>query len=196
MSFTSPAPGARVCSRIVALALSCILYSAAGSADPEERPEPQIPRNIRLDAWLTPVVASMLRDSPTFRAQCARLQDVTRVRITVTMTPRGASRERTCRAECVIRRYEYGFVDAVVRLPSTSHATELIAHELEHVLEYLEGVNYQAVSRRHSHEVWRISDGRFETARAIDAGRQVAAEMARSRSARLSRNGHVDATRP
>jgi hypothetical protein len=184
MSFTTPAPSARVCSRIVALTLSCILSFAAGSVDPEERSEPQIPRNVRIDSWLRPILASMLRDSPTFREQCARLGDVARLRLTVTRAAGASCHERTCRAHCVIRRYEYGFVDAVVRLRSASQATELIAHEFEHVLEFLEGVNYQAVSERNSEEVWRLADSRFETARAIDVGRQVAAEVGRSRSAR------------
>lgn len=85
-----------------------------------------------------------------------------------------------------MKRYQYGFIDATVRLRSLPQAEELIAHELEHVLEYIDGVNLREAWRRDPREVWLGADGRFETARAIDTGRRVAAELTRSRSARLT----------
>lgn len=93
-------------------------------------------------------------------------------------------------------RYEYGFIDAAVRLRLVGQAAELVAHEFEHVLEYVEGLNYRAAAQHQSGQVWMVSGGHFETTRAIAAGRRVATEMARSRSARLSRPSQVDATRP
>jgi hypothetical protein len=169
-----------------ALALACILSAATGDADPDQRPLSSIPKNIRVDSALITVVDSMLLHSPTFRAQCARLQDVTCLRIRLSVDLKRIGRRNSSRADCAIRRYEYGFIDATVQLRSLSQTAELIAHEFEHVLEYLEGVDHRAESRRDHREVWMVEDSRFETTRAIDAGRRVAAEVARSRSARVN----------
>jgi hypothetical protein len=158
-----------------ALALACILWVS-----------PALPVNIRIDSALTNIVHDMLLHSPIFRGQLARLQTVTRVRIRLTVDLRGIGHRTASRAECEMRRYEYGFVDATVRLRSISQAEELIAHELEHVLEYIDGVNLRAAWRRDPGKVWLGDDGRFETARAIDTGRRVAAELTRNRSARVT----------
>jgi hypothetical protein len=157
------------------LALACILSAA-----------PPIPGNISVDSALAGLVDDMLLHSPTFRAQCARLQGVTRLRIRLSIDGRGACERTGNRADSVITRYEYGFIDVTVRLRSLSHQAELIAHEFEHVLEYVEGVDHRAESRRNHREVWKVEESRFETTRAIDAGRRVAAEVARSRSARVN----------
>jgi hypothetical protein len=52
-------------------------------------------------------------------------------------------------------------------------APELIAHEMEHILEQLEGVDLQA----RGGVVWKSGDTAFETSRAIEAGRQAAREV-------------------
>jgi hypothetical protein len=156
-------------------ALACILSAA-----------PPIPGNIGVDSALAGLVDDMLLHSPTFRAQCARLQSVTGLRIRLSIDGRRACQRTSSRADSVMRRYEYGFIDVTVRLRSLSHQAELIAHEFEHVLEYVEGVDHRAESRRTPREVWAVEQSRFETTRAIDAGRRVAAEVARSRSARVN----------
>jgi hypothetical protein len=158
-----------------ALALACILWIA-----------PALPPNIHVDSALTNIVHDMLLHSPIFRGQCARLQRVTRVRIRLTVDLRGIGHRTSSRAESELKRYQYGFIDATVRLRSIPQAEELIAHELEHVLEYIDGVKHREAWRRDPREVWLGADGRFETARAIDTGRRVAAELTRSRSARLT----------
>jgi len=53
---------------------------------------------------------------------------------------------------------------------------ELIAHELEHVLERLEGVNFLLGAQVRGSGI-SLSGGTFETTRAIDAGRRVAREV-------------------
>jgi hypothetical protein len=158
-----------------ALALACILWIS-----------PALPPNIHVDSALTNIVDDMLLHSPIFRGQCARLQRVMRVRVRLTVDLRGIGHRTSGRAESELKRYQYGFVDATVRLRSIPQAEELIAHELEHVLEYIDGVNHREAWRRDPREVWLCADGRFETARAIDTGRRVAAELTRSRSARLT----------
>jgi hypothetical protein len=54
-------------------------------------------------------------------------------------------------------------------------AVELIGHELEHVVEYVEGVKLLMEARRGSRVT--LLAGAFETERAVDAGRRVAREV-------------------
>jgi hypothetical protein len=67
-----------------------------------------------------------------------------------------------------------GVIVARVRVRLGPDAIELIAHELEHVLERVEGVKYlmDVGSSKAS-----VSGGAFETPRAIDAGRRVAVQV-------------------
>jgi hypothetical protein len=71
----------------------------------------------------------------------------------------------------------------MVYVPPVDAAIELVAHELEHVLERARGQDSAAESRRRDSGVWRAFDG-FESQRAIDMGRQVAREVEESRRAR------------
>jgi hypothetical protein len=70
----------------------------------------------------------------------------------------------------------------MVYVPPVGAAIELVAHELEHVLERARGQDFAAESRRRDSGVWRAFDG-FESQRAIDMGRQVAREVEASRVA-------------
>ncbi len=54
----------------------------------------------------------------------------------------------------------------------------LIAHEFEHILEQLDGVDLPSMAARPATGVHAVaSSGRFETDRAIAAGRQVEREV-------------------
>ncbi len=66
-------------------------------------------------------------------------------------------------------------MSAQVYLRPDLGVTEFIAHELEHIVEQLDGVDLKAQAG--NGEVWRTGDGAFETRRAIDSGRRVAREM-------------------
>ena len=63
-----------------------------------------------------------------------------------------------------------------MRVGSRTDAIELIAHELEHILEFAAGTNYQSRSVLEPGSVWALRDGTFETARAVDAGLRVRRE--------------------
>jgi hypothetical protein len=76
-----------------------------------------------------------------------------------------------------MRRYSSGLLLAVVMIPPHGDYAELVAHELEHVLEQMEGVNLAALARSGSGAVKRRPDGAYETARALNAGLAVAAEL-------------------
>jgi Tol biopolymer transport system component len=79
------------------------------------------------------------------------------------------------RARTVLGRKDSSLASANVYLKPSLDAPELIAHELEHILEQLDGVDLQAQAG--NGVVWKSGDGDFETRRAIEAGRRVAREI-------------------
>jgi hypothetical protein len=137
-----------------------------------------MPTNIIVDPRLEPIVVRMLDRSPTFRDQSQYLGAVRLLRVRVfvhpSLTPFGQS---TCRANAMLRKYQYGRIDALIRISAREDATELIAHELEHVREYIDGVRFGFLAARLSTKVWQTGSGHYETTRAIAVGRRVAEEV-------------------
>ncbi len=58
-----------------------------------------------------------------------------------------------------------------------SDLIELIAHEVEHIIEQLDGLDLARLARLAPVTVWATGDQRFETQRATQMGRLVAAEV-------------------
>jgi hypothetical protein len=160
----------------------CLALLVAGLLTSDER-EWSLPANVIVDDSLASVVVEMLRGSHTFQRQCQRLGSIRELRVRVSVEPEIRTAARSdCNARCVIERYQYGRIEARVRLLTLMNPERLIAHELEHVREYVEGVNYLATSVQYPRRVWVTLPGQYETARAIAAGEQVASEMSRYRS--------------
>ena len=107
--------------------------------------------------------------SVTFRKQCRKLEAARAVVIV-------QSSQQTSQAEARIGISCEGITVARVRVRRSANAVELIAHELEHVLERLEGVNFLLGAQVRGSGI-SLSGGTFETTRAIDAGRRVAREV-------------------
>ena len=77
-------------------------------------------------------------------------------------------------------------MEADVQLGPSADPVKLIAHEFEHILEQLDGVDLASMATRVATGVHMVpGSGHFETERAIAAGRQVASEVRRGRA----RNG-------
>jgi Tol biopolymer transport system component len=135
----------------------------------------------------------MWQASPTFRGQWRRLAAGTGVRVSVLVEdlPRPAS---SSRARTVLRHQDGSLVSAHVYLKPSLDAAELIAHELEHILEQLDGVDLQAQAG--NGVVWESDTGVFETRRAIEAGRRVAREITTGSGVtdlrHLPRENHAD----
>jgi hypothetical protein len=117
--------------------------------------------------------------SPTLRRQCRELADAGSVVVLEWTT----TLDSQSRASTRIGTDRTGTVVAMVSVPPVSRAIELLAHELEHVLERTRGVDLAAESRRPGSGVWKAFGG-FETQRAIDVGRRVASEVEESRRKR------------
>lgn len=141
------------------------------------------PRNIIVQEELRPLVAQLWEGSPTFRAQCLKIGEHKMYRVALVRDP-ALNLNRSCRAQCVLRVYTTGFVTARVMLPYNGHTlSELIPHELEHVIEHIEGINVRRDAIRPGSGAYDVGAGRIETVRAVRVGRQARAEVETSRAA-------------
>jgi Tol biopolymer transport system component len=133
-----------------------------------------LPSNLEVARVFRPFLDKMWQTSPTFRGQWRRLAAGTGVRVSVLDKdlPRPAW---TSTARTVLRHQGGSLVSAHIYLKPSVNAAELIAHEMEHILEQLDGVDLQAQAG--NGVVWKNGDGAFETRRAIEAGRRVAREI-------------------
>lgn len=147
--------------------------------------EQQDPTPVRIPPWpcrlvvkptLLGVVEEGWERSPTLRQQCRELGDAS----SVVVLEWRQTRDSQSRASTRMGTNIAGVVVARVYVPPVGHAIELVAHELEHVLEKTRGQDLATESRRRGSGVWQAFDG-FESQRAIDIGRQVAREVDQSR---------------
>jgi Tol biopolymer transport system component len=133
-----------------------------------------LPSNLEVASVFRPFLDKMWQASPTFRGQWRRLAAGTSLHVSVLVEdlPRPAS---SSKARTVLRHQDGSLVSAQVYLKPSLGAAEFIAHELEHILEQLDGVDLQAQAG--NGVVWKAGDGAFETRRAIEVGRRVAREI-------------------
>lgn len=143
-----------------------------------------LPPNLSAAPVFKPYLERMVRMSPTFRSQCKRLGAASSVRVQLRLED--PQRRPSFRARTVLERDQGVVVAAHIFLYPSPDAVELIAHEIEHVLEQLDGVDLEA--QVGSGSVWKREDGAFETRRATEAGLRVPREMKdRSKASRNSR---------
>jgi hypothetical protein len=125
--------------------------------------------NIHVDPLLQPLVATLLERSPTLRRQWQAIGASRSIRVSLISTP--LLRETpSARARTEFSRYALGAIRAVVVLPAVVDLTELLPHELEHVLEQIEGLDLPALAKRGESGVHEIGRGVYETERARKAG--------------------------
>jgi hypothetical protein len=134
------------------------------------------PSNLKAGRFQS-VVDGMWRDSATFRQQCLRLGAQGGLIVTVTADwprPEASSRAKTT----IMRKGRRMFADIVLQSPYDR--IELIAHEIEHVIEQLDGVKLRTTECEGS----RNPPGVYESCRAVEAGRRVAREVEEARAVR------------
>jgi hypothetical protein len=139
-----------------------------------------VPVNVEIADTFHETVRGMLDRSRTFRQQCRRIGRasdlVVRVRRSFPQERPGDSAANTT----IVRRRD-GVIEATVLLGAAADAVELIAHEFEHILEQLDDIDLETLRRRPRTGVYLNGpSSRFETERAIAAGRRVAAEVSRA----------------
>jgi hypothetical protein len=135
-----------------------------------------IPANFELPSSFVRLVESMLQRSPTFRLQCRRIANAGHLEVTL----RVAGNRRIERARAVTRIVkEKHRLHASIEVLSLEGLPELIAHELEHVIEQLDGIDLPSRAARSGGDVRPSSGEAFETTRALRVGRTVAEELER-----------------
>lgn len=147
------------------------------AVEPYTAPGLLVPANVTVPDSFLPLVESMLRSSPMFRRQCLRIAgaaDLTVIIRSVPHQPQGA------RARTRFTVGPAGERHATVEVIGMQDHAELIAHELEHIIEQLDGIDLAARVTMPATGVRRCADGAFETMRAIRTGLAVAEEMRRS----------------
>ena len=134
-------------------------------------------RNLQIENTLEPIVREMWHRSQTFRRQVRRLTHEPSLVVTIAICRVGCS--SGARATTRLSR-ERGLLrqgQVQIKPGNVASLVELIAHELEHVLEQLDDVNLAQFSRGMGAAATHDEgDGRFETARARQVGQAVAAE--------------------
>ena len=130
--------------------------------------------NLTIASSYQTLVDAMLTRSPTFRRQCARLAAAPSLSVVIRSESPVGTRAR---AMTEIQRLSGGRLVAYVRVGLSAATGELIAHEIEHVLEQLDGVDLPVKSRLRGSGVKRLSElEAYETTRAIVTGQRVARE--------------------
>jgi hypothetical protein len=123
---------------------------------------------------LQDVVEDGWQRSPTFRRQC---EDLAAFRAVVLLE--WGSTDSQSRAISRMQVHD-GVVVAHLTIPPVPEALELVAHEVQHVLEKARGLDFELEADRPESGVWRAFGG-YETQAAIDAGRQVWREVSEAR---------------
>jgi len=149
-------------------------YVSAASAIPIGG---DIPPNMHVSAIYRPLVVKMLSRSPTFRRQMLRIAAATQ--LSVALQPARPSTHQGLRATTQFSRKNEETLSANIEIVQMKDDVELIAHELEHVIEQLDGVDLAATLRRPDSGVYATGDSGdlFETTRAKRIGLQVAREV-------------------
>ena len=136
-----------------------------------------LPANVVAPQILRPVLSRMWKQSRTFRRQCGRIHAEPRLLVRVYL---GATISQSGgRAATHIQRRATG-LEAELYVASRAGASdlvELIAHEFEHIIEQLDGLDLSRLARLASVTVWATGNQMFETQRASHTGRLVAAEV-------------------
>jgi hypothetical protein len=134
-----------------------------------------LPVNVRMNAELRRVVLGLLARSPTLQQQCATIAGARHVNVVVQYPNR--TLPSTCNAKATISFSAAGLVHVVIEIPVTTRYAELLAHEFEHVVEAIEGIDLEARAKIRGSGVTKIGDRVFETARARRAGHRADFEL-------------------
>ena len=137
-----------------------------------------LPSNLHVTPIYRSLVESIAHQSPTFRAQLLRIANAPSVTVYLDVVPRVTG----SRALTQMSRQIDGFT-AWIEVSRFDDVVELIGHEVEHVIEQIDGVDLAAGAAG----IYSVSSTRtvFETERAARAGVTVAGEVRAAARRRL-----------
>jgi hypothetical protein len=178
-------PGRRIVTVLLAMSGLLLRYpieTAGDDANPRRVPTGSsqtsivLPSNLTATGVFGPILDRMIRTSPTFRRQSRRIGAAEKLR--VFLRPEQPAGRLSCYGRTVLTRKNGALIAANVHVRivgPVADPVQAIAHELEHIVEDLDGVDRGA--HLGSGQVWQRADGAFETRRAIEAGLRVAREV-------------------
>ena len=139
-----------------------------------------LPSNLLIPDVYRRMFESTLRRSPTFARQCIRIANARELTVTLDFAMATSRPARPARARTEIVRRDNRLLATIV-IAQTIDVVELVAHEIEHVIEQLDGVDLAAKAQIPDSGVQALRHDRvvFETIRAQRVGRQVADECRR-----------------
>lgn len=158
----------------LALAGSAGVLRVYGHAEGEP-PRAALPSNLTFSPMYRQTIESLLERSPGFRRQSLRIAQAEH--LTVRLENLFPSGQRGSRARTRIVRTPEGRLEAIVQLSPLDDVAELIAHELEHIIEQLDGVDLHVQASLPGTGVRACADGSFETIRAARVGTMVARQL-------------------
>jgi hypothetical protein len=133
-----------------------------------------LPSNLHVAPMYRELIESMAEQSPTFQGQLLRVASAPDVTVHVDVVPHiiGA------RAMTQMTRQIDGLT-ARIQLTRFDNFVELLAHEIEHVIEQIDGVNLAAGAGNSDTGIHSVASGAvmFETERAGRVGLSVAQEV-------------------
>ena len=141
-----------------------------------------VPLNIQVSPVLARVFEEILAASPTFADQCERIRAAKYVHVRV-MPVAGMSTTTRGTARTTMRRFSSRALLASVTIPvplTTNEYAEFFGHEFEHIIEQIDRVDLEALTRARA-GASRLSDGAYETTRARRVGLTIADEFDRPR---------------
>jgi hypothetical protein len=159
-----------------ATTIAALRARSATPVDGHARPEAArvAPSNLIFPDSFREVIESMLARSSAFRRQCQRLANAPDVVVRLqSLNPYAPG---TARARTNIVRGPGVSLVATMEIRPLDDFPELIAHELEHVIEQLDGIDLRQQSTLPGTGVRSCSDGSFETVRAVRVGERVSQE--------------------
>jgi hypothetical protein len=171
---------ARMASALFGVVAGMLVVGGMLGAVPDAAAEPESPAarcadlagDLQIEPALQPLVIEMCRSSSTFRRQVARLADADRVTVTVRQVVLPST--SAWRAQAAITRVgsEVQSVDVQVHAGGSRRlVAELIAHEFEHILEQLDGVDLKGWVGRSG--VRRVGTGERDSPIATERARRV-----------------------
>ena len=156
---------------VLLLALAASMWWPATAAA-EPIPCASLPINLIVPPAYERSIANLIAQSPTLRRQCAIIASVPQVHVLL----QAGYPARECRASTSFFR-QGPVLRAHVSIPVSMDFPELLAHEFEHVIEQIEGLDLRRLSRQREAGVREVRPNAFETDRAVAAGRRAAAEV-------------------
>ena len=187
----------RTLAAMVALA---VVHGVLRVSAESPRPARKVPDDAAPRAWpcrlgappeMMNKIAELWASSPTFRRQCIGIAQAG-VIVGIGYSPLLAS--RVLATSRILVRDGRAFY-AMVTLRDDLHVERDLPHELEHVLEHIEGRDL-AIDAARRREAWASTPGVYETERAIAAGELAGEEVRRGQAFPEATWAWATATRP